>query len=59
MRAFPLDRSLAFSLLALLATSVQAHDGHGLPGVHWHATDVLGFIGLAAVVAAAIWLGRK
>ena len=59
MRALPLDRSLAASLLALLATSAQAHDGHGLPGVHWHATDVLGFIGLAAVVAAAIWLGRK
>lgn len=59
MRALPLDRSLAVGLVALLTTSAQAHDGHGLAGIHWHATDVLGFIGLAVVVAAAIWLGRK
>ncbi len=59
MSSLPRDRNLAVGLLALLTTSAQAHDGHGLPGVHWHATDVLGFIGLAVVVAAAIWLGRK
>jgi hypothetical protein len=37
-----------------------AHDGHGLGGTHWHATDVLGFVGVALVAAAAVWWsGRK
>jgi len=36
-----------------------AHEGHGLPGNgHWHATDTLGFVGLA-VVAAAVWFINK
>ncbi len=36
-----------------------AHEGHGLgSGAHWHATDTLGFIGLA-VVAAAVWFINK
>ena len=36
-----------------------AHEGHGLPGsAHWHATDTLGFVGLA-VVAAAVWYINK
>jgi hypothetical protein len=38
-----------------------AHEGHGLYGSHWHATDVLGFVGVgaAAAVVAAIWLSKK
>jgi hypothetical protein len=36
-----------------------AHEGHGLAGsAHWHATDTLGFVGLA-VVAAAVWYINK
>ena len=41
------------------ATAVFSHDGHGLQGIHWHATDTLGFIAVAAMVAVAIWLSRK
>ena len=41
------------------ATAVFAHDGHGLAGMHWHATDTLGFIAVAAMLAVAIWLSRK
>ena len=41
------------------ATAVFAHEGHGLQGLHWHATDTLGFIAVAAMVAVAIWLSRK
>ena len=41
------------------ATSVFAHEGHGLAGVHWHATDTWGFVAVAAMVAIAIWLSRK
>ncbi len=44
---------------ALTHWGAQAHEGHGLPGsVHWHATDVLGFIGLALVAAAVWFIGR-
>ena len=41
------------------ATAVFAHDGHGLAGRHWHATDAWGFVAVAAMVAVAIWLSRK
>ena len=49
-------------LAALLSTgAAHAHEGHGLPGIsHWHSTDVLGFIAVAALVAGFIWFkGRK
>ncbi|MBL0085781.1 MAG: hypothetical protein IPP44_03530 [Ideonella sp.] len=39
---------------------VQAHEGHGLgSGSHWHATDALGFVAAALVVAAIVWLMRR
>ncbi len=41
------------------ATAVFAHGGHGLTGMHWHATDAWGFVAVAAMVAVAIWLSRK
>jgi hypothetical protein len=40
------------------AISAFGHENHGLNGSHWHATDVWGFVALAALLAAAIWLGR-
>jgi Co/Zn/Cd efflux system component len=45
--------SLFVSLPAL------AHEGHGLFGSHWHATDALGFVGVAAAAALAIWWLKK
>lgn len=44
---------------ALLPLLAQAHEGHGLLGAHWHATDVLGFIVVAVLVGVAIWTMRK
>lgn len=46
--------------LALGSMSAWAHEGHGLPGSHWHATDVWGFVVGALVVAglAAWWRNR-
>jgi hypothetical protein len=38
---------------------VFAHDGHGLAGSHWHATDAFAFLGLVCVVAVSIWLARR
>ena len=43
----------------LLTGAALAHEGHGLAGTHWHATDVLGFVALAGVVAMVIWHLRK
>jgi hypothetical protein len=51
---------LALSLaIAQLGTAAFAHEGHGLGGTHWHATDVLGFVAAAALVALAVYLGKK
>jgi hypothetical protein len=41
------------------ATTAFAHEGHGLMGTHWHATDALGFVAVAAMIAVAVWLSRK
>ena len=41
------------------AKAALAHDGHGLMGMHWHATDAWGFVAVAAMVAVAVWLSRK
>ena len=48
------------AVLAVLFTTLAplglawAHEGHGLTGSHWHATDVWGFA-LALAVAAVMW----
>ena len=51
-------RSAAMALTLLAAHSLAlAHEGHGMQGSHWHATDVLGLVvGLA--VAALTWRSR-
>ena len=53
LRRLPLATGLLLPALAL------AHEGHGLGGTHWHASDVLGFVVGAVVVAALIWHLRK
>jgi hypothetical protein len=47
------------ALAGLLPALASAHEGHGLPGLHWHATDVLGFVAVAALIGVAIWTSRK
>ena len=49
------------TLLALFwVATVRAHDGHGLSGAHWHATDAVGFIAAAVAVGVYLWWrGRK
>ena len=45
---------------ALTHLGASAHEGHGLEGsAHWHATDTLGFLGLAVVVALVWAIGRR
>ena len=46
-------------LLSSLHAPVWAHDGHGLFGSHWHATDAIGFI-VVIVLAIAAWaIGQR
>ena len=55
-------KKIAFTLsltLSQLTHNALAHDGHGLGGTHWHATDVLGFVVAAALVAVAVYFGKK
>jgi len=47
----------ALATLALHA-STWAHEGHGMEGSHWHATDSWGVLA-AAVVAGLVFRGRK
>ena len=48
------------TLAATLSTlPAFAHDGHGLFGSHWHATDALGFVAVAGLIALAVWLSKK
>ena len=48
--------AVAFALLAANGLAL-AHEGHGMQGSHWHASDLLGLVfGLA--VAALVWRSR-
>ena len=50
---------IASCALFTWSTAAFSHDGHGLSGIHWHATDVWGFLAVAAMVAVAVWLSKK
>ena len=50
---------IAAYAMSTRASIAFAHDGHGLAGSHWHATDVLGFVVVGGLAAAAIWVSRK
>ena len=46
-------------LACALAAPAFAHEGHGIAGdSHWHATDTVGLLLVAAVAAAAWWYSR-
>ena len=55
----PIRRWLASIATALTGGAAIAHDGHGLNGAHWHATDSWGWVALAVVLGAAIWAARR
>jgi hypothetical protein len=47
-------------LMSAIGTAAFAHDGHGLGiSAHWHATDTLGFVVAAALIAVAFYFGKK
>jgi hypothetical protein len=53
--------TLRLSCVALaclpLSGPALAHEGHGMVGSHWHATDVVGLV-VGVAVAALTWYSR-
>ena len=47
------------TLAAWMGSTAFAHEGHGLSGAHWHATDSWGWLALAVAIAAALWTARR
>ena len=58
MKTFATSAATALALVCLLAPA-WAHEGHGLWGSHWHATDVLGFVVVMALALGAWIIGRR
>jgi hydrogenase/urease accessory protein HupE len=50
-------RTLLASLVLVIASAANAHDGHGEASFHWHGGDLLTV--LAMVVAVGLWLWRR
>ena len=50
---------IAVCSLCIVSRGLFAHQVHGVETLHWHATDTLGFVTVAALAIAAIWLSRK
>lgn len=57
MKKFSTLKMAVAALAATAATSIFAHDGHGLTGAHWHTSDAWGFA-VAGLAALGIWLTR-
>ena len=36
-----------------------AHDGHGMAGTHWHATDAMGWAVAIALALAGWYIGSR
>ena len=49
---------IALYVLLTVILPVFPHDGHGLGGSHWHATDAWGLVALGVAIATAIWLSK-
>jgi hypothetical protein len=50
-------RSAAALAMLVASAAARAHEGHGLEGSHWHATDMWGLLAIAA--AAALYYHRR
>jgi hypothetical protein len=48
----------AAATVLVTSTHSLAHDGHGLTGSHWHATDAAGLALVAVLAGIALWLSR-
>jgi Na+/proline symporter len=56
-----MTKRTSVAIVSLLAAGVAAaHEGHGIAGPHWHASDLFG-LGLAFAIWAGLfwWKGRR
>ena len=44
---------------ALTQMGAHAHDGHGMAGAHWHATDAMGWLVAIALAVAGWYFGSR
>jgi Co/Zn/Cd efflux system component len=44
---------------AFAQMGAQAHDGHGMAGAHWHATDAVGWVVAIALAVAGWYFGSR
>jgi hypothetical protein len=52
-------KTLFLLAVALHGAAALAHDGHGLAGSHWHATDAFGLVAIVGAAAVAWWWSRR
>ena len=53
-----MNKLLCAASLAAAAPLALAHEGHGLAGTRWHATDASGFVALGVGMALYLWYRR-
>ena len=53
----PIPKRLA-AVLLWPAQVAWAHEGHGLAGSHWHASDTFGLLLVGGLAALVFWLSR-
>jgi hypothetical protein len=61
MNKFITIKLIAVQAIITPATSVFAHDGHGLDAfgsAHWHTSDTFGLVAFAAIIALTLWFSR-
>ena len=51
-------KSIAACVLLARANASFGHDGHGMGGIHWHATDTFGLLLVGGLAALALWFSR-
>jgi predicted alpha/beta hydrolase len=52
-------RPLLGLCIAAVPALAPAHEGHGLAGHHWHASDTLGYVLLALALGVVLWAARR
>jgi hypothetical protein len=53
----PAMRTVLASAMLASVGSAMAHAGHGSPGLHWHAGDLLALLAMGAAIG--LWLWRR
>jgi hypothetical protein len=58
MKKSDATKMIAACALFVCAGAVFAHEGHGMTGSHWHATDIWGFLAAGGALTLMVWFTR-